>query len=71
MTACGPPNAATMSGMVTKGPMPTIWLILMVVAWNRPILRGSVRGPVMAASGGRGGRMDFVKLNSFTMSVKG
>ncbi|MGW4241368.1 ROK family transcriptional regulator [Nocardia sp. NPDC004722] len=35
--------------------MPTIWLILMVVAWNRPILRGSVgeesgREPDIASS---------------------
>ncbi|GLP69268.1 hypothetical protein TUSST3_58900 [Streptomyces sp. TUS-ST3] len=38
-TACGPPNAATISGIVTNGPMPHIWLMLMAVAWNSPTRR--------------------------------
>ncbi len=39
MTAWGPPNAATISGIVTNGPIPHIWLMLMAVAWNRPTRR--------------------------------
>ena len=39
ITACGPPNAATISGIVTNGPMPHIWLMLMAVAWKRPTRR--------------------------------
>ena len=50
-----------MSGMVTNGPMPHIWLMLMAVAWKRPMRRTkppSVRD--MSTSVG------WVKLRSFT-----
>jgi hypothetical protein len=38
-TACGPPIEATMSGMVRKGPTPTMFDMFMAVACNRPKLR--------------------------------
>jgi hypothetical protein len=39
MSACGPPIAEIMSGIVMKGPMPTIWDMLTVVAGNKPRAR--------------------------------
>src|SRR5215208_6959465 len=36
MSACGPPIAEIMSGIVMKGPMPTICDMLIVVAGKRP-----------------------------------
>ncbi len=50
MIACGPPKATTMTGMVMKGPTPTIWLMLMAVAWKRPMRRESPTVAVAAAS---------------------
>src|SRR5215213_9030248 len=41
MSACGPPIAEIMSGIVMKGPMPTIWDMLTVVAGNKPRARRS------------------------------
>lgn len=39
MTACGPPMAATMIGMVMNGPMPHICVMLMAVPENKPMER--------------------------------
>lgn len=39
--ACGPPRVTTIAGMVTNGPMPHIWVMLMAVAWSGPIFRSS------------------------------
>src|SRR4051794_28131818 len=38
-TACGPPSAAIISGMVTNGPIPHICVMLTATAWRRPNLR--------------------------------
>lgn len=37
--ACGPPIVATMAGIVTNGPIPHIWVMLIAVACSGPILR--------------------------------
>jgi len=37
--ACGPAMAATIAGIVTNGPMPHIWVMLIAVAWTGPMLR--------------------------------
>ncbi len=39
ITACGPPKATTIAGMVMNGPMPHICDMLMAVAWVTPIRR--------------------------------
>ena len=39
--ASGPPIVATMAGIVTNGPMPHIWVMLIAVACSGPILRSS------------------------------
>ena len=36
-TACGPPSAAIISGIVTNGPIPHIWVMLIATAVRRPI----------------------------------
>src|SRR5260370_14889635 len=38
-SACGPPKAATMRGMVMNGPMPHIWVMLMAIAVGNLTLR--------------------------------
>ena len=40
--ACGPPMVATMTGIVTNGPMPHICVMLIAVACTGPILRSSI-----------------------------
>ena len=37
--ACGPPMVATINGMVMKGPIPHIWVMLMAVPEKTPIDR--------------------------------
>src|SRR4051812_18334389 len=37
--ACGPPSVAIMSGIVTNGPIPHIWVMLIAIAERRPMLR--------------------------------
>src|SRR4051812_36069652 len=39
--ASGPPIVATMAGIVTNGPMPHIWVMLIAVACSGPIWRSS------------------------------
>jgi hypothetical protein len=39
--ASGPPMVATMAGIVTNGPIPHIWVMLIAVAWSGPIWRSS------------------------------
>src|SRR5262245_61110533 len=39
--ASGPPIVATMAGIVTNGPMPHIWVMLIAVACTGPILRSN------------------------------
>ena len=38
---CGPFIAATMNGMVRNGPTPTMLMMLVAVAWSRPMARRS------------------------------
>src|SRR5438309_1926958 len=45
---CGPPNVAMIAGTVIKGPVPTIFDMLMEIAFSRPKLRGSRLGPAAA-----------------------
>src|SRR4051794_25927601 len=47
--ASGPPMVATMAGIVTNGPMPHIWVMLIAVACSGPIWRSSDGCPVVAA----------------------
>src|SRR4029078_2262086 len=55
--ASGPPIAATMAGIVTNGPMPHIWVMLIAVACSGPMLRSSAGCGDAAAVAGFSGEL--------------
>jgi hypothetical protein len=48
--ACGPPNAAIISGIVTNGPIPHIWVMLIATAERSPIVRSKPSSCTATAS---------------------